>query len=143
MAENCEKISWVFFFIFSDFVFHIMFNFPALFRGQIFVLILKLEVFISFVSCIYFRKLFLIFCCFFPVYGHVRDIAFSHGRGQRNREEIGAEATWFYFSRGFTARSRARFCGLAAQWCSRQNRHAMQANSFSPNWCMLIDCVIH
>ena len=34
------------------------------------------------------------------------------GRGQRNREEIGAEATWktytgFYFSRGFAARSRA------------------------------------
>ena len=29
------------------------------------------------------------------------------GRGQRNREEIGAEATCFYFSRGFDARSRA------------------------------------
>ena len=29
------------------------------------------------------------------------------GRGQRNREEIGAGATCFYFSRGFAARSRA------------------------------------
>ena len=52
------------------------------------------------------------------------------GRGQRNREEIGAGATWtwtFLFSRGFAARSRAlwaRVCGFAAQSCSRQNRHA-------------------
>ena len=40
------------------------------------------------------------------------------GRGQRNREEIGAGATFFYFSRGFAARSlalRARiFRGYAA-----------------------------
>ena len=45
------KKSLGFSFIFSDFVFHIMFNcFPALFRGQISVLLLKFEVFISFAS---------------------------------------------------------------------------------------------
>ena len=44
------------------------------------------------------------------------------GRGQRNREEIGAGATWtwtFLFTRLFTA--------SPLQSCSRQNRHATQA----------------
>ena len=46
-------------------------------------------------------------------------------RGQRNREEIGARAT--YSSRGFAGRC-PRFCSFAAQSFSRQNRHATQAN---------------
>ena len=51
----------------------------------------------------------------------------------------------FFFSRGFVALSRAlyaRFCGFAAQSCSRQNRHATQAtkrtaryNEFRYNIC--------
>ena len=54
------------------------------------------------------------------------------GRGQRNREEIGAEAT-FYFSRGFAARSRALRARISLLRRSpllrpaRQNRHATQA----------------
>ena len=50
-------------------------------------------------------------------------------RGQRNREEIGAGATWKVFI--FLAASlsvHARFWGFAAQSCSRQNRHATQAS---------------
>ena len=53
------------------------------------------------------------------------------GRGQRNREEIGAEAT--YFSRGFAARSRALRARISLLRRSpllrptRQNRHATQA----------------
>ena len=47
------------------------------------------------------------------------------GRGQRNREEIGARAT--YSSRGFAGRCPC-FCSFAAQSCSRQNRHATKAN---------------
>ena len=51
------------------------------------------------------------------------------GRGQRNREEIGVEAT--YFSRGFAARSRALRANFAATPLLRpaqQNRHATQAS---------------
>ena len=54
------------------------------------------------------------------------------GRGQRNREEIGAGAT--YFSRGFAARShalppasRANFAATLLLRPARQNRHATQA----------------
>ena len=98
MAENCEKISWVFSFIFSDFVFHIMFNcFPALFRGQIFVLILKLEVFISFVSCIYFRKLFLIFCCFFQSMVMYGTSLSRTGEGRETERRLGREQLGFIF----------------------------------------------
>ena len=48
------------------------------------------------------------------------------GRGQRNREEIGAGAT-FYFSRGFAARSRllrARISRLRRS-CARLDKTAM------------------
>ena len=50
------------------------------------------------------------------------------GRGQRNREEIGAEATWgFYFSRGFAARSRALRARISRlrRSCARLNKTAM------------------
>ena len=53
------------------------------------------------------------------------------GRGQRNREEIGAEATWktagFYFSRGFPARSRALRARISRllRSCARLDKTAM------------------
>jgi len=58
------------------------------------------------------------------------------GRGQRNREEIGAGATFiFIFLQLCFLLSmllvRARFCGFAAQSCSRQHRHVTQAIAFS------------
>ena len=49
------------------------------------------------------------------------------GRGRRNREEIGAEAT--YFSRGFAARSRANFAATLLLRPAQQNRHATQAKN--------------
>ena len=54
------------------------------------------------------------------------------GRGRRNREEIGAGAT---FSRGFAARSRALRARISRPAASslvrpaRQNRHATQART--------------
>ena len=47
------------------------------------------------------------------------------GRGQRNREEIGAGAT--IFGGG----------GFAAQWCSWQNRHATQTSD------QIVFCAFH
>ena len=144
MAENCEKISWVFSLIFSHFVFHIMFNrSPALFRGQISVLLLKLEVFISFVSSYNLANFLLFLIAFFQSMVMYGTSLFRTGEGRETARRLGREQLGFYFSRGFTARSRARFCSFVAQWCSRQNCHAMQANSFSLYWCMLFDCVIH
>ena len=48
------------------------------------------------------------------------------GRGQRNREEIGAGAT-FYFSRGFAARSRALRARISRlrRSCARLDKTAM------------------
>ena len=48
------------------------------------------------------------------------------GRGQRNREEIGAGATIFWGGGGF-----------AAQWCSWQNRHASQTSD------QMVFCAFH
>ena len=54
------------------------------------------------------------------------------GRGQRNREEIGAEATWFLFfsrlRRSFSRASRANFAATPLLRPARQNRHATQAS---------------
>ena len=53
------------------------------------------------------------------------------GREQRNREEIGAEATWFLFfsrlRRSFSRASRANFVATPLLRPARQNRHATQA----------------
>ena len=53
------------------------------------------------------------------------------GRGQRNREEIGAEATWFLFfsllGRSFSRASRANFAATPLLRPARQNRHVTQA----------------
>ena len=52
------------------------------------------------------------------------------GRGQRNREEIGAEATCFlFFSRLRRSFSRANFAATPLLRPARQNRHATQANT--------------
>ena len=54
----------------------------------------------------------------------------------RAKSKAGEEHLETYFSRGFASRSRelcACLCGFAAQWCSRQNRHAMQAKRI-PAW---------
>ena len=49
------------------------------------------------------------------------------GRGQKNREEIGAEATCFYFSCGFAARSRAFRARISRlrRSCARLDKTAM------------------
>ena len=49
------------------------------------------------------------------------------GRGQRNREEIGAEVTWSNFSRGFAARSRALHARISRlrRSCARLDKTAM------------------
>ena len=50
------------------------------------------------------------------------------GRGQRNREEIGAEATWTSpLRRSFSPASRANFAAAPLLRPARQNRHATQA----------------
>ena len=50
------------------------------------------------------------------------------GRGQRNREEIGAEATWTSpLHRSFSRASRANFAAAPLLRPARQNRHATQA----------------
>ena len=53
------------------------------------------------------------------------------GRGQRNRKEIGAGATWFLFfsrlRRSFSRASRANFAATPLLRPARQNRHATQA----------------
>ena len=49
------------------------------------------------------------------------------GRGQKNREEIGAGATGFSFSRGFAARSRALRARISRlrRSCARLDKTAM------------------
>ena len=58
------------------------------------------------------------------------------GRGQRNREEIGAEAIWFLFfsrlRRSFSRASRANFAATPVLRPARQNRHATQATAKWP-----------
>ena len=49
------------------------------------------------------------------------------GRGQRNREEIGAEATW-KTRRSFSHASRANFAATPLLRPAQQNPHATQAN---------------
>ena len=53
------------------------------------------------------------------------------GRGQTNREEIGAEATLFFsrLRRSFSRASRANFAATPLLRPARQNRHATQANT--------------
>ena len=62
-------------------------------------------------------------------------------RGQRNREEIGAEATWFlFFSRlrlSFSRASRANFAATPLLRPARQNRHATQANRIPDRFCVI------
>ena len=52
------------------------------------------------------------------------------GRGQRNREEIGAEATLFFsrLRRSFSGASRANFAATPLLRPAQQNRHATQAS---------------
>ena len=75
--KSVEEVPWVFPDLFG-FHFPELFNcFPALFRGQIYVFLLKFEVFFSFVflrTSIISRQ-FLLSNGFFPC--HVRDIVFS------------------------------------------------------------------
>ena len=60
------------------------------------------------------------------------------GRGQRNREEIGAEAIWFLFfsrlRRSFSRASRANFAATPLLRPARQNRHATQATEHNAIW---------
>ena len=53
------------------------------------------------------------------------------GRGQRNREEIGAEATLFFsrLRRSFSGASRANFAATPLLRPAQQNRHATQART--------------